>query len=548
MPSAPFPHRMVILGRQIRHDPQLGHAFVQDIDRRVPHERGAYFARTNAQGFREDHDLEPPPAGFHALCYGDSYAAGDGVDNPARFSTRLAAALGITVSNVAVPGHGPDQNVLQLEQGALPRPDLILWCIAVHTIERIQSGKRVTIDREGRLWQVDRPHFALDGNGALELRGVPVSERGDELVERPWPQIASPFAARRRELTAWLRQRLVAAVGPIVKPPPDPDYADPNSVGWRLLAAIVRRFHTSAAGVPVAIVPLPTTRYLTEPREPHFQRRFAELADPTAGLHVLDVTAAMRRAPRRERTGFCFRSDGHYSASGHAAVAAALADELRVHGLVPAGTAPNRAATNSANAPPRRTLVIGWQLDDGYAVLRAADGAIVAEHRESELTGGPCRPGVLPLSAVHACLDDGHVAGPELDLVVLQSPCTVLLGFARDDPRWFAYVTGYVRWHGAAERDLREFLGYRGQIEHDIVPGEGLPAPPATAPTDDDDELRWLRGRIVRLAGLDDDAGLRRQLLPLARRWELATRAARALALPTAAPLRRGRIAVRLAR
>jgi len=60
MEPAPFPHRLVLPGRLIRHDPVLGHAFVPSVRRRVPHEHGAYFAVTNAAGFREDHELEQP--------------------------------------------------------------------------------------------------------------------------------------------------------------------------------------------------------------------------------------------------------------------------------------------------------------------------------------------------------------------------------------------------------------------------------------------------------------------------------------------------------
>ena len=564
MNPAPFPHRMVPSGRQIRHDPLLGHAFVAGVHRRVPHERGAYFAATNAQGFREDHDLDPPPEGFHVVCYGDSYAAGDGVDNGERFSALLAAQLGVPVSNVAVPGHGPDQNVLQLERVPMPRADLILWCIAVQTIERIQSHERITIDREDRLWQVGRPHFVLAGDGSLELRGVPVAERGEALAEEPCAQIRSPIAAIGTELAVWLRARLVATVGRYLKSAPDPDYGDPASPGWRLLAALVRRFHSSAGDVPVAVVPLPTARYLTEDRDTCFQRRFGELERPAAGLHVLDVVTGMRRAPRDERTGFNYRLDGHYTVAGHAVIAAVLAEQLRLRGLVTDARLPR--ATVSAAVRVRRddlTLHVGWELGDGYAQVRAgagpvrpvdegsADDRIVAEHRESTLTGHASRPGVLPLSAIHACLDDVHVAGPELRGVVLRAPCAAsdLTGFDADDPRWFALVSGWVRWHGAAEVDLRTFLCYTGRVECETAGAEianaGAPVP---EPPPDDDELRWLRERIRRLRGHGDAATLRRRLLRLARRWELATRAARAAVLPTTAPLRRGRMALRLAR
>ena len=538
---------MVTLGRQIRHDDQLGHAFVAGIHRRVPHERGAYFSVTNAEGFREDHDLESPPEGFHVMCYGDSYAAGDGVDNRDRFSALLARELGITVSNVAVPGHGPDQNVLQLEQGRLPAPDLILWCIAVHTIERIQSGIRVAIDAQGKLVQVGRPHFVLGDGDSLELRGVPVEEQGVELVEDPRPQIESQTRAMCSVAVARLRSRLVSLVGPYLKPAPDPGYEQPENAEWRLLAALVRRFHASAGDAPVVIVPLPTSRYLVENRVPYFQSRFDEIAQPEAGLHVVDVLTGMRKSTIEGRRGFCFRSDGHYTVPGHVAVASALAEQIRSRGLLPEGHVP---AARAEGLDPRRgeptSLHLGWELEDAWVQLRGESGAVIAEHREARVTGHACRAGALPLSAVHACLDEGRVAGPELQRIVLHSPCTVedLAAMGRG-PLWLALASGWVRWRGGVEPVLRSFLDYGGEIEHVGASHEARSG--GVDSVVEDDELRWLRQRIEPMGSVRDPKTLEARLTKLACQWENATRSARELALPTSAPLRRGRISERMA-
>lgn len=544
-----FPHRFVSQGRLIRHDSNLGHAFVANVCRRVPHEHGAYFANTNAEGFREDHDLARPPAGMHVMCFGDSYAAGDGVDNAQRFSALLGERLGITVSSVAVPGHGPDQNVLQLEQMSGPPPDLIVWCIAVQTIERIQSQKRMTIDREGRLWQVGRPHFELSSQASLELRGVPVAEQGVELVEPPGASLQSPLAARCSRAAAALRARLVSAVGTYVKPAPDPDYADAQGTGWQLLAAIVRRFHTAAGNVPVAIVPLPTSRYLAEHNEAHFQHRFAELEQPSQGLHVLDVVSGMRSAPRAERSHYNYRLDGHYTETGHVAVASVLSEQLLARGLVADGM----RATHVSRSPARRAgaefvLHVGWSLGEGYAQLRSvASNEIVHECRESEIIGKACRDGVLPLSAVHACLEERRVAGPDLARVVLHSPVSIadLAAFDRDDVRWLRLLAGCVRWQGGAEVDLRSFLCFEGVVAHSDADGEDeMPHVEAVEATDD--EWLWLRRHVASLSADLAVTVLRHRIMRLARQWQLVTRSARESVLPTTAPLRRGRMARRL--
>ncbi|MCB9880800.1 MAG: SGNH/GDSL hydrolase family protein [Planctomycetes bacterium] len=566
----PFPQLPVLSDRQIEHDPVLCHRFVAGIQRRVPHESGAYFVRTNREGFREDHDLVDVISGRHVLCFGDSYAAGDGVDNERRFTALAGARLGLTISNVAVPGYGPDQNVLQLERLAWPPADLLLWCIAVHTMDRIQTSERFATNREGRLSRVGRSHFVLKDDGELELLGVPVEPNGVP-VRESFPAIESPLRGRLRLIAGGLRSRLASAIGPYVKPPPDPDYADATSAGWRLMAALVKRFHSSASGTPVVVVPLPTSRYLTEPHRPHFQERFAEVEDIAHGLHVLDVVTALRRLPHARKRGLCFTTDGHYTEEGHRAVADALVQQFEQRGLVAqakSGLASQQTSTRrltSDGSVARRTgmtLEVSWNATTASARVLDPARAVVAERDEVTITGRGYRLGTVPLSAVHACLDDAKLAGPELHAIRLRSACTVgeLAAIAPDrrDPAWFELAAGWVRWRGAAARDLRVFLCFERQIEErdeTITTEQNAREVSSQAAThadsilhidgdlETDEEAIWLRSQLGSAQRIRDPNELFRLLNRLARRWDLATRAARTIVLPSSAPLRRGRLA-----
>ena len=65
--------------------------------------------RTNAQGFRCDHDFGAPrPDGvFRVALFGDSYSAGEGVSNGHRFGDLLEKQLDdVQMLNFALPGTG----------------------------------------------------------------------------------------------------------------------------------------------------------------------------------------------------------------------------------------------------------------------------------------------------------------------------------------------------------------------------------------------------------------------------------------------------------
>ena len=109
------------------------------------------------------------------------------------------------------------------------------------------------------------------------------------------------------------------------------DYRDSNSDGWRLLAALIRRFKESCGDTPLMVVPLPTYHYYVDKLKPIYDRLFESLEDVERGLHVLSLTRSLVEGKGlSERLAYCFPNDGHYSPKGHAAVAEIMGvpDEL----------------------------------------------------------------------------------------------------------------------------------------------------------------------------------------------------------------------------
>ena len=93
----------------LRYHPSIGYTFVPALKTRVVHEGSGYLMRTNASGFRCDHDFVTTghPDSHRALLFGDSYTAGDGVSNGMRYGDLLEGMVpGLQVYNFGLPGTG----------------------------------------------------------------------------------------------------------------------------------------------------------------------------------------------------------------------------------------------------------------------------------------------------------------------------------------------------------------------------------------------------------------------------------------------------------
>ena len=98
-----------------QYHPTYGFHFNPGVKARIPHEGGGNLVRANAAGFRSDREFVPPrtPGYRRVLLFGDSYTAGDGVSNGARYGDLLEKQVpGLEVYNYGLPGTGTDQHYL----------------------------------------------------------------------------------------------------------------------------------------------------------------------------------------------------------------------------------------------------------------------------------------------------------------------------------------------------------------------------------------------------------------------------------------------------
>ena len=502
------------------HDARLGHRYLPSLRVRVPHERGCYWVHTNRAGFRCEHELDAPrrPDRPRILLVGDSFAAGDGVDEHERWSDLLAASHGLEVHNLALPGTAAEQHALVIEDHA-PQlaPDQVWIALAVHTIARIGQPYRLTADRFGTPVRRARPWGALTENG-YELRGLPVPEP-DELLG---PRGAAPLDNdRTRARCTPLRGSLERLVQRLLGAEVDPDYADPRSERWLLLERLLARCTLQAQPAPIVVIPVPTAAYVAHGLSPRYRRRFSALDAPACGRHVLDVTEPLVRA--RLGDDYTFRRDGHPSPRGHAALAAALSGALLARGLVPPRAA--RAAGPSRPARPARAATLELQWAQGGAAVVRANERVLASAQERAVGPATYCEGALPYAAIGACLEAAELHGPDLAGVELVSPLDLAAALVHADSP--ACLAPYVRWFGAAERDIRRLLAYDGPVTHRSAGRQDQPLELGDSP-----EARWLGRHLHRLLRQPSSDARRRRFERIARRWEARTRQSRWSVVP----------------
>ena len=163
-----------------QYHPVFGFHFIPKLKARVSHEGGGYLIRTNEAGFRCEHEFQTvkPPGIFRILLFGDSFTAGDGVSNAARYGDVLETLLpGVEVFNFGVSGTGTDQHYLIYREVARNiEHDLVVIAVLVENIRRIVERYRMINSSSGETLLLPKPYFTINGDGKIVLPTPPFPE------------------------------------------------------------------------------------------------------------------------------------------------------------------------------------------------------------------------------------------------------------------------------------------------------------------------------------------------------------------------------------
>ena len=320
--------------QQFEYDPDIGYRFIAGLRARVPREDGGgYLVAANAQGFRCSHDFsrERVPGRRRVLLFGDSFTAGDGVSNAARYGDLLESRLDSTeVYNFGIPGTGPDQHWLAYRKFAADmESDLLILAPLVENIRRVAARYRYYRDDRGETTCWAKPYFLL-GEGGLELRHVPAPRTPVDEAELPESERSEIDRVGRfpRLNQLLMKTGTVGLAHRMMRHSSYPQYESANNPDWLLLRAILEAWIAGHSG-RVLLVPLPLYYHIEEIQDPApYQARFRELAT-AAGCAFHDPLPDLLAYPMRERRDFRFESDVHYSERGHRALADSLEPVVR---------------------------------------------------------------------------------------------------------------------------------------------------------------------------------------------------------------------------
>jgi lysophospholipase L1-like esterase len=280
------------------YDPLLGWSLQPGYEGRFVASDFSIAVSVNGDGIRDDEYSLQRTDRSRMLVLGDSFAWGWGVEHEQRFSELLEARnSGWEIVNAAVPGYGTDQIYLYLrEKGIAYRPDVILLLFYYNDFVANVAPQQ---------YDYNKPFFALDANGALELRGVPVP-------------------------TSTIRQRAIRAVnrGRLITPK--------LLVGLRQTDQVSAEAHR--AGYPVTFALIRAIDDLTRENS----ARFALVSVPMPGAHrkalreftqqveIPHLPLDRRFSLAREKV---VSTDGHWNPAGHRIAAEEIQEFLRALNL-----------------------------------------------------------------------------------------------------------------------------------------------------------------------------------------------------------------------
>ncbi len=303
----------------MRFDSELGWSSVPDTRLDDFYGPGRHLT-INGQGIRAKRTYAeaPPPGRTRALCVGDAFTLGVGVDDDATWCAQLEQIEPhLETVNLGQGGYGLDQSYLRVRRdGGGFDFDVLVFAFVRDDFARMEKDK---------YHQYAKPVLRIGSSGALEVGNVPVPNNGERM---PWLV---------RNLSLFERLRIVEVARPAIRALSPP--AERLTAGE--LAALSGKVFEELAhlaeqrGAALVLLNLPTLADYETPGELWRSRiareardRDIPIVDLVEELRVMSRDDAIRLYEPIEATDL-HGSEAPLSEAGHAWVAESLRAHLR---------------------------------------------------------------------------------------------------------------------------------------------------------------------------------------------------------------------------
>jgi len=482
-------HRMLV-----KYHEKVGHIFVPNQKARLSNEENGYFVVTNSDGFRSDFEFKKKK-GYkpRILMFGDSFTAGDDCNNSERYSDQLSKLIGAEVYNYGIPGSGTDQHLLINREFAKDvDADLIVICVQMDSMKRIQVNHRESIDRiTGQHVMVSKPYFKLV-NGKLELKNVPVPKERPEIKKSKEDQTEDSF---KEKVLGWYRKNnSLKKVREVIRGKfsksqsdiyrlsgmqPYPEFKDAESDGWKLMDSILKEFINDISPTPVLIVPIPTYEFFIHGVKPIYQPLFETLKDENNGVFVMDATEPLMKYSWEERNNFIYKSGGHFKPHANKIVAKSIANVIKEKSLI------NPICGCGCEAPkaskiktfpykrPEDKYVLGVScFYHNSSACLIKNGEIIAAAEEERFSREK-NDRRFPHNAVNFCLEEAGINSEHLDAVAYYDNTSLtferivhslLASGEKGENMWMQMLPPWIQYKLHVPSLIKEYMKYDGLI------------------------------------------------------------------------------------